>query len=133
MVILGEGFGKAVEEGLHRRRIGIGHHQRKRVVGAWLHGREDIGEGEALIAKPRRTLAALPPDMADAPLLADARLVLEEQAKTLVLMPYTDGLQERRSPFLKASAWAGSFCGWLGLAFCLEKPRRFKSRPSEAG
>ena len=99
MFVISDGFGKAVEEGLHRRRIGIGHHQRESVVRAWLHGREDIGEGEAPIAEPRRTLAALPPDMADAALLADARLVLEEQAKALAFMRILNFFQKRRSPF----------------------------------
>jgi len=92
MVILGESFRKAVQEGLHRRRIRIGHHQCEGVVRARLHGSEDVGEGETLVAKPRRTLPALPPDVTDAPLLADARLVLEEQPQALVFMSYTDGL-----------------------------------------
>ena len=91
MVILGEGFRKAVEEGLHRRRIGIGHRQREGVVRAGFDGGEDVGEGEALAAKPRRPLPPLPPDMTNAALRADARLVLEEQAKALVFMSYTDG------------------------------------------
>ncbi len=80
MVVLGERLGKAVEEGLHRRRIDIGHHERESIVRTWLHGCEDVGEGEALIAEPRRALSALPPDMTNAALLTDARLVLEEQA-----------------------------------------------------
>jgi hypothetical protein len=84
---------------LHRRRIDIGHHQRKRVVRAWLHRCEDVGESESLVAKPWRTLAALPPDMTNAALLTDARLVLEKQAKALAFMMSTDGFQERRSPF----------------------------------
>jgi hypothetical protein len=92
VLVLGNGFGEAVEEGLHRRRIRIGHHQREGVVRARLHGSEDVGEGETLVAKPRRTLPALPPDVTDAPLLADARLVLEEQPQALVFMSYTDGL-----------------------------------------
>jgi hypothetical protein len=91
MLVIRDGFGKAVQKGLHCRRIGIGHHQRKGVICAGLYGSEDIGEGEALVAEPRRSLAALPPDMADAALLADARLVLEEQAQALVFMLYTDG------------------------------------------
>lgn len=86
MFVLSDGFGKAVEEGLHRRRIGIGHHKREGVVRARLHGGEDIGEGEAPVAEPRRPLAAPPPDMADAAFLADARLVLEEQTQALVFM-----------------------------------------------
>jgi hypothetical protein len=75
---------------LHRLRIGIGHDQCEGVVRARLHGREDIGEGEAPVAKPRRTLAAPPPDMTDATLLADARLVLEEQTNALAFMTPTD-------------------------------------------
>ena len=99
MFIRSDGFGKAVEEGLHRDRIGIGHHQSKSIISARLHGGEDIGESEAPVAKPRRPLAALPPDMADAALLADARLVLEEQAQALILVRTLNVFQERRSPF----------------------------------
>jgi hypothetical protein len=32
VLVFSDGFGKAVEEGLHRRRIGIGHHQCKGIV-----------------------------------------------------------------------------------------------------
>jgi hypothetical protein len=74
MFVSGNGFGEAVQERLHRRRTGIGHQQCEGVVSARLNGGEDIREGEPLIAKPRRALAALPPDMADAALLADARI-----------------------------------------------------------
>ena len=97
--ILSDGFGEAVEEGLHRRRIGIGHRQRESMIGAWLNGGEDIGEGEAPVAKPRRALAAPPPDMTNAALLADARLVLEEQAKALIFVRTLNFFQKRRSPF----------------------------------
>ena len=99
MLILSKRLGKAVEEGLHRRRIDIRHRQRKSIVRAWLHGCEDVGEGEAPIAEPRRTLAALPPDMTNATLLTDARLVLEEEAKAFAFMMSADGFQQRRSPF----------------------------------
>ncbi len=57
MFVLSDGFGEAVQEGLHRHRIGVGHHQRKSVVRARLHGGENIGEGEAPVAKSRRPLA----------------------------------------------------------------------------
>ena len=99
MFVLSDGFRKAIEEDLHRRRIGIGHHHRKRVVRAWLHGGEDVGEDEAPVAKPRRPLAALPPDMTDAALLADAGLVLEEQAQALAFMTYTDISKKRGGSF----------------------------------
>jgi hypothetical protein len=85
---------------LHCRRIGIGHHQRESIARAWLHGCEDVGEGEAPVAQPRPTLPALPPDMTNATLLTDARLVLEEQAKAFAfMMSAADGFQQRRSPF----------------------------------
>ena len=99
MLVLSNGCGEAVEEGLHRRRIRIGHHQREGVVRARLHGREDVGESETLVARPRRALAALPPDMADAPLLPDTRLVLEEQPEAFAFMRILNFFQKRRSPF----------------------------------
>jgi hypothetical protein len=37
--------------------------------------------------------------MADAALLANARLVLEEQAQAFAFMTHADGIQKRRSPF----------------------------------
>jgi hypothetical protein len=86
MLVIGDGFCEAAKEGLHRRRIGVGQHQREGMTGARFDGSEDISEGEALIAKPGRALAALPPDMADAALLADTRLVLKEQPEALVFM-----------------------------------------------
>ena len=99
MFVLSDGFCKAVEEDLRRRGIGVGRHHREGVVCAWLYGREDIGEGEAPVAKPRRPLAALPPDMTDAALLADARLVLKEQAQALAFMTDTDVSKKRRGSF----------------------------------
>lgn len=99
MFVFSDSFRKAVEKGLHRRRIGIGHRQREGIVGARLNGGEDIGEGEAPVAEPRRPLAALPPDMANAAFLADARLVLKEQAKALTFVRTLNSFQQRRSPF----------------------------------
>src|SRR6516162_11797739 len=99
VLVLSNGFGETVQKDLHRRRIGIGHHHRKRVVRARLYGGEDIGEGEAPVAKPWRALAALPPDMTDAAFLADARFVLEEQAQALAFTTYTDGSQQHWGSF----------------------------------
>jgi hypothetical protein len=64
----------------------FGHDKREGVVGPRLDGREDVGEREALVGETRRALAARPPDVADAALLADARLVLEEQPDALAFM-----------------------------------------------
>lgn len=99
MFVIGDGFRKAVEEGLHGRRIGIGHHQCEGIVRARFNGSEDVSEGEALVAKPRRALAALPPDVANAAFLTDARLVLEDQAKALIFVRTLNVFQKRRSPF----------------------------------
>ena len=99
VLVLSNGFGEAIQEGLHCSRIRIRHHQREGVVRGWLDGSEDIGEGEALVGKPRRPLAALPPDVADAALLADTGFVLEEQAQALVFMRRLNFSQKRQSPF----------------------------------
>jgi hypothetical protein len=84
---------------LHRRRIGIRQHQRESVIGAGFDGGEDVGEGEALVAEPRRALTPLPPDMADTALLAEARLVLEEEANAFVFMRMLKFFQKRRGSF----------------------------------
>ena len=69
------------------------------IISSWLHGCEDIGEGEALIAEARRALATLPPDMADPAFLADTRLILKKQAKALSFMRTLNFLQKRKPPF----------------------------------
>lgn len=65
-----------------KRRLGVdvGQDQREGVVGAGLHGREDVGERGALVGDAARTLAAPPPHMAGAAFLADPRLIPEEDA-----------------------------------------------------
>ena len=75
-----------IEKRLHADRVGVGKDQREGVVGAGLDGRIDVGVDVALIEQARRTLAALPPDMADAALLPDACLVLEIQPQSLISM-----------------------------------------------
>jgi hypothetical protein len=91
--------GKAVEEFLHRLRVGVRHDEGEAVVGAGLNGREDVGKREALVAQARRALAAPPPDVDRASLLADARLVLEEQADALVSMRTLKFSEQRRGSF----------------------------------
>jgi hypothetical protein len=85
MFVISDGFRKAVEEGLHCRRIGIGHHQCEGIVRARFNGSKDVGEGEALVA--------------NAAFLTDARLVLEDQAKALTFVRTLNVFQKRRSPF----------------------------------
>ena len=86
VLVLADRCGELIEELLHRLGVGVRQHEREGVVGSWLDGCEDVGEREALVAEPRRTLASPPPDVARAPLLPDAGLVLEEEADALVFM-----------------------------------------------
>ena len=71
---------------MHCRRIGIGHDESEGVIRTRLDGREDVGEGETLVAEPGRALPPLPPDVADTAFLANPRLVLEKQAYAFVFM-----------------------------------------------
>jgi hypothetical protein len=99
MFVMGDRLGEAVEKDLHCCRIGIGHHQREGIVRARLNGCEDIGKGEALVAQAWRAFAALPPDMADTALLADACLILEEQAYSLAFIRTLNFFQKRWRSF----------------------------------
>lgn len=99
VVGVGDGPGEAVEELLHRGGVHLGQDQRKGVVGLDLTGCEDIGEGEALIGGARRTLAFWIPAVTHAAFLADARLVLEEDAQALFRAPTDDFAQDVGSPF----------------------------------
>ena len=96
-----------VEEVLHYLGVGVRHDEGEAVVSVRFHGREDVGEREALVAQPRRALAASPPDVDRAPLLVmlqaclwhDPRLVLEEQTNTLVSMRKLNFSEQRRGSF----------------------------------
>ena len=99
VLVIADGRSEAVEEHLHRLGIHVRHDERKGVVGSWLDGCEDVGEREALIAEPRRTLASPPPDVARAPLLPDAGLVLEEEADALIFMRMLYFSEQRRGSF----------------------------------
>ena len=74
----------------------------------------------------RRALAALPPDLADAALSADARLVLEEHPHALALMCICSLFSVCGALFEEAYQCSGRGLGsrWLGRAFWREKPRR---------
>jgi hypothetical protein len=99
VLVIADGRSEAVEEHLHRLGIHERHDEREGVVGSRLDGREDVGEREALVAEPRRTLASPPPDVARAPLLPDAGLVLEEEADALVFMRTLYFSEQRRGSF----------------------------------
>src|SRR5690606_1725136 len=86
VLVLGNGLRHCIEQRTRSRAVRIRQDQREGIVGAGLDGGVDVGGYIALIKEARRSLAALPPDMTDATLLPDARLVLEIQAKPLVFM-----------------------------------------------
>jgi hypothetical protein len=97
--VLADCRSEVVEELLHRLGVGVGQNEGETVVGAGLDASKDVGEREALVAQARWALAALPPDMAGPPLLADPRLVLEEQADALVFMRTLNFSEKRRGSF----------------------------------
>lgn len=99
VLVIADGRSEAVEEHLHRLGIDVRHDEREGAIGSRLDGGEDVGEREALVAEPRRTLASPPPDVARAPLLPDAGLVLEEEADALVFMRTLYFSEQRRGSF----------------------------------
>lgn len=98
VLVLGQGFGEVLQEAIHRLGRDRRQDQRKGLSGGGLGGGEDIGPVEPLIAQPGRALSLQPPAMTQAPLLADARLVLKEQADPLGRMGCGDFLQAVAEP-----------------------------------
>jgi hypothetical protein len=86
MLVIPDGRGESFEKRLHACAVRIRQDQREGVVGAGLDGGVDVGRYIALIEEARRPLTPLPPDVADAPLLSDPRLVLKIEAKPLIFM-----------------------------------------------
>ena len=99
VLVICDRLGESIEKRLHARAVRIGQDQRESVVGAGLDRGVDVGVDIALIEQARRSLAALPPDVADAPLLPDARLVLEIQAQALVFMRTLNFFQDSPGSF----------------------------------
>ena len=97
MFVISNGFGKAVEESLHCRPIGIRHHQREGLIRAWLNGGEDIAKVKRLLHSPSGRSPRL--HQTDAALLADARRILKEEAQALIFVRALNFFEERRSPF----------------------------------
>jgi hypothetical protein len=79
------------------------HDQGEGIVRARFDRAEKRRECRALIGAPRRALAFGIPSVADVPLLADARFVLEKQADRLVRMRLANRLQAVAEPPLKAA------------------------------
>jgi hypothetical protein len=67
-------------------RRNLGQHQREGIIRTRLDGGIDVGEGVALVGAAGRALAAREPAVADAALLANARLVLEHQPDAFAWM-----------------------------------------------
>jgi len=99
MLVLPDRGSEAVEELLHCLGVGVRHNEGEAVVSAGFDRREDVGERKALVAQPWRALTAPPPDVARPSLLADARLVLEKEADTLVFMRMLNFSEKCRGSF----------------------------------
>jgi hypothetical protein len=99
VLIVGDGGSEAVEELLHRLGVDVGQDEGEAVVSAGLDASKDVGEREALVAEARWALTAFPPNMAGPTLLADPRLVLEEQADALAFMCIGNSSEQRRGSF----------------------------------
>jgi hypothetical protein len=111
MLVRGNRFSKLVEIDLHGIGRDLGQDEREGVIRARLNGAVDIGKGVALIASPRRPLAPCEPAVTDAPLLADARFILEKETDFLALAGLAYLFQALGEPPLKASCAASSFSG----------------------
>lgn len=88
-----------IEEELHRPRRHLGQNQREGVVRSRFAGGKEVGEGEAIVGKARRALAFRVPAVADAALLPDARLILEDDAQALAFMCSGNRSQQLRGSF----------------------------------
>ena len=99
MLVAIDGGREAVQELLHRIRVRVGQNKGEAVIGAGLDSREDVGKREAIVGEAWRTLAASPPDVARAPLLADPSFVLEKEADALAFMRTLNFSDECRGSF----------------------------------
>ena len=106
------------------------HHQRDAGVARRAHGPNNPGRLETDIAQPARGLAALPPDVAGAPLLPDPRLVLAPDLKPLGLGVRLRNLAQAgcKAPFLKACCAFSSVCGWRGRVLRCDRSNDHNSR-----
>lgn len=92
-------FGEAIKKLLHRIGMYLRQDQREGVVGLGLGGCEDVSKSEALVSRARRALPSRIPEVAHPAFLANAGLVLEEDAQTLFRVLTDDCPQDVRSPF----------------------------------
>lgn len=126
---VGQGLGEGVEEQARRPCGDLRQHEGEILAGQGSHRTEDVGPLVAAVAQARRSLAAAPPAMTDAALVADARLVLEPQLQALPGMGVGDGVQGgAKPPFWKRRCASPSLCGCTGRAFWREKPSLCSTR-----
>jgi hypothetical protein len=109
------------QEGVHGRGRDLGQDQGHALAALGAHGPEQVGGGEALLARPARAHPLLVPDVGEAALLADAGLVHEPGLDPLPGMLARDPLDQAGPGFLNRSRAPGSASGWTGLAFCHER------------
>ena len=85
-------------------------------------------EAKPCCAHPARAHALLVPDVGEAALLADPRLVHEPQLDPLPGVLAREALDQAGQGFLNRSCAFGSASGWTGLVFCHERSRPLSSR-----
>ena len=117
------GCGKPVKEQLHCCGVQLRQHQGERGAGLWLHRREQVRPGVALVTQAWRSLAADEPAVAGAALLAEPCFVLKPQRQAAAWMRRGDAVQlVLKPPFDQAWQAAGSALGCDGRAFCRDRP-----------
>jgi len=105
MDVVRNGAGELGEVEVHHRSVGIGQNQGEGLAGGRFDGAEDVGPFEALVAEPRRSLAAGPPAVAETAFLADPCFVLEPQRNPLVGMIGLCFFQGLGEPLFLKRAW----------------------------
>lgn len=124
-----DGVGELVEHRLHRGGADRGQHQGDAGVALRTDRAEQVDRLVAQVARAARAYAALEPAAADAAGLADAGLVEEPDLEPLGLGVVAGDLGDQRREFFLKRAWAlRSASGWIGRAFCHDRPRSWSSR-----
>ncbi len=121
------GAGQLGEEDVHGRGRDLGQDQRDALAALGTDRAEQVGGGEALLAHTARADPLLVPDMGDAALLADPRLVHEPQLDPLPGVLAREPLDQVGQSFLNCSCAFRSASGWTGRAFCQERSRPLSS------
>src|SRR4051795_7129278 len=116
------------EEEVHGGGRDLGQDQRDTLAALGTDRAEQVGGAETLLPHAARAHAFLVPDVGDAALQADARLVHEPELDPLAGVPARDRLDQAGQVFLNRSRAFGSASGWTGRAFCQERSSPCSSR-----